>query len=315
MLVLGVVRRAGPVRRPDHRDPLAVIEGQLLVIESGVRAITDLDAGHVQPIDVPRVPEPRRIAILLRLGDEPDRDAALGGGDDRVGVPPVGDAIDDHVDLLRLRVVQVHRALRERLKGRKVELRVLRENPVAPRQRAGHVRVVGVARRVDPEIVELRPEAVDHRRVAGEVDRLVDVVRVGRADEHPRIAAEVGAAELDEVLPGEQHHLEVQDAAGDLFTHRNAGSLEFGEARGVARRRGVGLRIHEDPHRHTRLEALDDLVGDPRVFHEPEGDIEPLGLGADVVDQYLTAILERGITQALDLGVRSRGKERQQQGR
>ena len=66
---------------------LAVEEHRLLVVQPGVRAVFDLDAGHVQAIDVPRVPEPRRVAVLLRLGDQPHRNAAVHRRDDRVGVP------------------------------------------------------------------------------------------------------------------------------------------------------------------------------------------------------------------------------------
>ena len=54
----------------------------------------------------------------------------------------------------------------------------------------------------------------------------------GVAGIHPRVRAEVRAAELDDALAGEEHHLPVQDAAGAL-PHRDAGGLQFGEAIGV----------------------------------------------------------------------------------
>ena len=83
-----------------------------------------------------------------------------------------------------------------------------------------------IVRRVGPEVVDLRLEAVDDRRIVLEEDRLGHVVGV-RRHRHERVVAVVGRSELDDVLAGEQHHLEVHDAAADSSC--TIGMPAFGE--------------------------------------------------------------------------------------
>ena len=144
-----------------------------------MRAVLDLHPRHVHAVDVPRVPEPSRIAVLFRFRDQADGDPSRTRRDHRVGVPLIGHAIHDHVDLLRFGVVVPDRAVGVRFRRDKQELRVLREDVVHTRARHRDVCVVAVRRRVRPEIVVLRPEAVDDRRVRREKDGLVRVVARG----------------------------------------------------------------------------------------------------------------------------------------
>ncbi len=271
------------------------------MVQALVRAHLDRDAGHVQTIDVPRHPRPRRLAVLLGIADQPDRDAAVLRGDDRVGVPAVRDPVHDHVDLLRLLVVAADRAVRVRLERREVQLRVLRVRRVVARERLRHVRVVGVGARVGPQVVELRHEALDEGGLVGEVDGFVDVVHIRReAGEQPGVRAEVRAAELDDVLAGEHHQLVVHDAAGGAVAHRDPGRLQLGQPLGVVGVGRVGPQVHQDPDRHAGLKAPDELGGVARVLHEPEAHVDPDRLVPDVIDKDGAAVFVRGIAQAIE---------------
>jgi hypothetical protein len=70
-------------------------------------------------------------------------------------VPLVGDAIEDHVQLLGLGVVGVPGTLRKRLERREVQLGIFREDGVVS-LRVGDVGVIAVSSGVNPEVVELR---------------------------------------------------------------------------------------------------------------------------------------------------------------
>src|SRR5829696_4706369 len=92
----------------------------------------DLNSGHVHPVNVPGIPLPCRIAVLLRLMEQTNRNASLGRLDCRIGVSRIGYAIHDDVDLLGLRVHVRLRAIEEILAAvsgwRKIELGMNRGN-------------------------------------------------------------------------------------------------------------------------------------------------------------------------------------------
>ena len=159
----------------------------------------DLHAGHVHPVDVPRVPLASRIAVFVRLVNQAHGHAALDRSDRRIGVPLVGNPIHDDVDLLRLRIHIQRRATVEVLHAIgarwKIELRIDRKCRVSALQWPGDICVIRVVDRVGPEIVVLRLEAVDQRLVAGEVDCLVDVVGVCRRG-HEEIRGIIRAGKL-----------------------------------------------------------------------------------------------------------------------
>ena len=266
----------------------------------------DLDTAHVETIHVPGVPHAAVVAVLLGLGDQPDSDATRHRREDAVGVRPVGDAIHDHVNLAELVGIAVDRPRPEVLPRREIERRILREDAVAPDQGPRHVRVVRPLGGVHPLVVEPGAEAVDDRRIAGEVDPLVDVVLVGHAaGGAPRVGTVVGAAELDEVLAVEEHHLPVQDVAGQPLPHRDAGALQLGEAGLVQRVAGVGARIHQHANRHPGLVLPDQLVRVSRVLHEPERHVDGDGLAPDVVDQDGAAVLVSGVAETVLRGDRN----------
>ncbi len=228
----------------------AVEQHRLLMVQARVTAVFDLDAGHVEAVHVPGMPEPRRIAVLHRFGDEPHRNAAVDRCDDGVGMPPIGDAVHDGVDPLRLGEVALDGSVGIRLGRSEIQLGVLREHAVFARQGPDDVGEVAVLGGVDPEIVVLGAEAVDDRRLVGEEDRFIDVVAVDRhRQRQPGIRAVVRAAELHDALAGEQHHLPVEDAAREALPHRNPGILQERQDRAVLRVGGVGARVHDDPHR------------------------------------------------------------------
>jgi hypothetical protein len=84
---------------------------------------------------------------------------------------------------------------------------------------------------------------------------------------------------------------------------RDAGRLQLAHdllVGGVLRKYA---RIHQDANLDARLEALDDRRRVPRVFHEPETDIDFRRLGVDQVQQRRAAILKRWIAERL-AGVR-----------
>ena len=177
---------------------------------------------------------------------------------------------------------------------------------VVPRQRAGDVRVVGVRRRVRPQVVVLGHEAVNERGVVGEVRGLVDVVQVRRGVD-PRVGAEVGAAELHDALPAKEHQLVVHDAARRAPSHRDAGGLQLGESLRVELVRVVRAQVHDDPHLDAGLEPVSQLGRVPGVFHEPEADVDALRLVSDVVDENGAAVFVRGIAQAIQRAGRRGG--------
>ena len=164
------------------------------MIESGVTPLTDADARHPQPIDVPCIPQPRRVAIFRLFRDEPYRYPALHRGNDRVGVRAIGDAIHDRVDAGGLPVVGGDRAIAIAVGRGKVQFRCDGIVRIGPLERAD-VGVVGVRRGVRPEIVVALHEAMDEREILREEDGFVNVVAVGIVG-NQRVGAVVRAAEL-----------------------------------------------------------------------------------------------------------------------
>ena len=93
------------------------------------------------------------------------------------------------------------------------------------------------------------------RRIVGEVDGLVDVVRV-RRDRRVRAVGEVRGAEVHLRLSGVEDHLPVIDAGRRLVTNRECRPLmrRLPDAR-VRRVVGVGAQIEQHADRDARLPA------------------------------------------------------------
>src|SRR6185295_6854539 len=79
VVVLELRGRRGrrPVRRAEDRRVLTVEEDDLLVVLTGVSAPAQRNPRRVQAVDVPRVPLVVRIAVLVVLDDETDRNSTL----------------------------------------------------------------------------------------------------------------------------------------------------------------------------------------------------------------------------------------------
>jgi hypothetical protein len=58
----------------EDRQPLTVEQHRLLMVDPVVRRHLDGNARQPDAIDVPRVPEPSDVAVLLGVGIETDRD-------------------------------------------------------------------------------------------------------------------------------------------------------------------------------------------------------------------------------------------------
>src|SRR5688572_120959 len=140
----------------------------------------DLNTGYVHPIYIPRVPLSGGISILVGFVYEPHGDAALNRCNRVIGVPLIGNAIHDDVDLLHLLIHVDRSAVVEILAAIggewKIELGVDREGWILAGERSADIGVVGVVDGVSPEIVVLRLEAVDYRLVVGEINCFVDIV-------------------------------------------------------------------------------------------------------------------------------------------
>src|SRR6185503_15594334 len=112
----------------------------------------DLNTGHEHPIDIPGIPLSGRISILVGFVYEPDRNAALNRCDRVIGVPLIGNAVHDDVDLLRLLIHVERSAVVEILAavgGKwKIELGVDRKDRILASERSGYIAVVGIADRV-----------------------------------------------------------------------------------------------------------------------------------------------------------------------
>ena len=90
---------------PKIDSVLAVEQDELLVVVAVVSLPAQRHASGIEPIDVVGVPQVVGIAVLTAVDNQTDRDAAIARRDDRVGVPLVGDAEHDRVELQRLLVV------------------------------------------------------------------------------------------------------------------------------------------------------------------------------------------------------------------
>ena len=147
-------------------------------------------------------------------------------------------------------------------------------------------------------VVVLRHEALDHRQVVGEVERLILEVDVRRL-RHEGGRAVVGAGEFHLALADEQHHLPVQDAGGGALAHphRDAGGGEVRENLIVAGIAGVRGRVHQHAHRHARLPAPDDLRLVACVLHEPERHVDADVFVLDEPDERGAAVLVRCVAE------------------
>src|ERR1051325_7400484 len=141
-----------------------------------------LDARLVEQVYVVGVPLPGRVAVLILLGQQADLYATVLRGYGAVGVTVIREPVHDDVYFLRLLVYLRSRAVVEILRPvrarREVQRGVNRISRVAARQRAGDVRIVGVVNSIRPQVIHLRLEAVDDRRVIREVNSFVKIVHV-----------------------------------------------------------------------------------------------------------------------------------------
>ena len=126
--------------------------------QSGMRAMLDAAAkgqvlrlggenGHIEPVDVPGVPQSRGVAILVRFGNEPHHDISIQRVDQRVRMPAIRNPEHDRVDLFRLGVIAADRSVREIRARRENHLRTDRARRKFARERGGDVGVVGVPAR------------------------------------------------------------------------------------------------------------------------------------------------------------------------
>jgi hypothetical protein len=191
------------------------------VVESLVGPDAHRDAGRVDEVHVVRDPEARDQAILSRFTEIANGNAAAERRDQRIAVGLLRDAVHRHVDFLLLGVFEFDQPRGEALARGEVEVGIDREGRIRARS-CRHIGVHAVSGGVDPEIVELRLERVYERRVVGVIDRLRDVIGV-RRNRNELVVAVIGRAELDRVLAGEDHHLQVHDAAARFLHHRDAG--------------------------------------------------------------------------------------------
>ncbi len=283
------------------------------MVLAGVRAHPDVDAALVHAIDVVRVVAAVGVAVLERLGIQPDRHAARDGANQRVGRPRVGDAEHDDVDAAGFRVEQRQQPVRVAVVGRQVELGrdgVRGRIGAQPGDRIGVEGVDGV----DPDVVEPPHQALDDVSLVREVNRFVLILHV-RDLVDVFVGAVVGARELDDVLPGEDHPFPVRDIAERLVQHRDAGVLELLQLRRVGGLAGVGARVHDDADRDAGLPALDDLVRIARVGHEPEAQVDADRLLLDESQHVVAAAFVGDIADVSAAGAaawlsRLRGRER-----
>src|SRR5687767_3804775 len=103
----------------------------------------DLDTGHVHAIDIPGVPLSGGISILVGFVYEPHGNAALNRCDRVIGVPLIGNAVHDDVDLLHLLIHVDRSAVIEILAAvggkRKIELGVDRKDWILASERSANV--------------------------------------------------------------------------------------------------------------------------------------------------------------------------------
>src|SRR3712207_1283115 len=70
--------------------------------------------------------------------------------------------------------------------------------------------------------------------------------------------------------------------------------------------------IDQDADGDARLPAPDDLGREPRVLHEPEGNVDPDGLLTDELEEWGAAVLIRRVAEPLS-GRRRAWQQRKQQ--
>jgi hypothetical protein len=122
-------------------------------------------------------------------------------------------------------------------------------------------------------------------------------------------AHQVRGAELDDVLPGEDEQLPVDDTAGGFLAHRDAGVAQRRDCLDAAFMRGFPAAIHDETDRHSSLMSFKELVDNPRIAHEPLGDVNAHGFIPNELNQRRPAVLE-GRVAVLILRVR-RGRQRE----
>jgi hypothetical protein len=269
-------------------------------------------ACHVHLVDVVGVPQTLDVPVLVGLGDEPHRHAALDGRNHRVRMRFLRDPIHDHVDLLGLELVVLLGPSLVVLQRHEHDRRIDRIGRIGACKRRGDVCVVRVCGGIGPEVVVALHETVNDSRIVAEVDDLVRIVLVRR---HRREGpgAVVGAAELDGGLPGEHHHLVVHDAGGGPPSDGNPGVLEFQHALRADGIDGVDARVNQHADAHAAVPGRDDLARVARIFEKPESDVDLDRFFSDEVDQDCAAILEGWIAHPLR-GRRCRDAEDEEDG-
>jgi hypothetical protein len=221
-----------------------------------------------------------------------------------------GDPKHDDVDLHRFLRQRGNQAILIVLVGRKIHVGAERIHGVAARERRD-VREAGVVRAIEPHVVVLRHERVDHRRVIREIDRFVHVAGIGD-DRRVRTVGEVRAGEVHLSLTGVKHHLPVVDAGGGLVAERNPRRNQHLPDYRVGRVVGVGAEIAEHPYRNARLPATDDLVSIPGIVHEPERNVDADPFVANHLQDEGAAIFERVVAQPFLCARRRRDRQQEQ---
>ena len=127
---------------------------------------------------------PRWIPVFVGFVQQPNGNTAIDRVDGHIGVPCIGNPIHDDVDLLSFLIEILVRAIEEILAvvkaGWKIQFRINRRRWILARQRSDDICVIGVIDGIGPEIVVLGLEALEQRRIARKINRLVDVVGVWR---------------------------------------------------------------------------------------------------------------------------------------
>ena len=91
------------------------------------------------------------------------------------------------------------------------------------------------------------------------------------------------------------------------LSHRNTGGGKLAQDQRIGRVRIIGASVHKNSDLHTSLEALNQRAGNVLIVHEPEGNIDLLGLSLDKLKQRCTTVLERDVTKLLSGCDGSRG--------
>jgi len=198
------------------------------MVQTHVLSHFDLNTAHEEPIDIPRIPLSRRIAVFVRFVQEPHGNAAAHGSKCGISVSLVSYAIHDDVDLLRFRVhirsgpkVEVLTIINARWE---VELRIDWECWITACQWTTDVSVVSVSDGIGPKVVILLFETLDQRDVVSEVDSFIDVVNEWRVW-HEKVGREISSHKFKFALAGKQHHLPMQDTAVHFIAHGNSRGL------------------------------------------------------------------------------------------